>query len=157
MSTMSATSPFRHARPPLHENTGSTARDYLMLERNLLTHLKLALLLSIVASSVLLKAKIVPSGGDGSQEGGRRSGWLALASFEFVAALFTIGAAVWQYFDASEDMRRARPFMESSRYNRAYSFFPQVLTGVQRVHTAIMTGVVAVIFTTCIVYLAVDI
>ncbi|KAL1659087.1 hypothetical protein GGF50DRAFT_131293 [Schizophyllum commune] len=111
---MSATSPFRHACPPLYENTGSTARDYLMLERNLLTHLKLALLLSIVASSVLLKAKIVPSEGDGFTEGGRRSGWLALASFEFAAALFTIGAAVWQYFDASEDMRRARPFMESS-------------------------------------------
>uniref|UniRef100_D8Q195 Protein NO VEIN C-terminal domain-containing protein n=1 Tax=Schizophyllum commune (strain H4-8 / FGSC 9210) TaxID=578458 RepID=D8Q195_SCHCM len=115
MPTMSASSPFRHARPPLYENTGSTARDYLMLERNLLTHLKLALLLSVVASSVLLKAKIVPSEGNGSSEGGRRSGWLALASFEFAAALFTIGAAVWQYFDASEDMRRARPFMESSR------------------------------------------
>ncbi|KAL1747604.1 hypothetical protein HDZ31DRAFT_61081 [Schizophyllum fasciatum] len=133
--------PFRLARPPVYENTGSTARDYLMLERNLLTHLKLALLLSIVASSVILKAKLVPSvAADGAQTGGRKPEWMALASFEFAAALLTIGAAVWQYFDASNDMRDARPFMESSR-----------------VHTAIMTGVVAVIFTTCIVYLAVDV
>lgn len=136
---MSTAVPFRYARPPLYENTGSTARDYLMLERNLLTHLKLALLLSIVAASVILKAKLVPSTEDASQTEGERPQWLALASFEFAAALFTIGAALWQYYDASDDMRTARPFMESSR-----------------VHTAIMTGVVVVIFTTCIVYLAVD-
>jgi len=91
----------------LVENTGSTARDYCMLERNILTHIRLALLLSILSSSLLLDARLVP------QTGNRKatSGTIPLASIEFAAAMTCIAAGLWEYYNGYRDLRIARAFM----------------------------------------------
>ncbi|KAK0446817.1 hypothetical protein EV421DRAFT_1901658 [Armillaria borealis] len=47
------------------ENSGSTARDFCMLERNMLAHIKLALLLSVLSSSLILQARLVPTADEG--------------------------------------------------------------------------------------------
>lgn len=68
-----------------------------MLERNLLSHLKLALLLSLLSSSVLLRARLVPDDSDKPSELSGATG-IAVASLQFTAALAAIGAGVWEYY-----------------------------------------------------------
>lgn len=90
----------------LVENIGSTARDYCMLERNILSHLKLALLLSILSSSLLLHARLVPDSHDD-----QKSSSIPLASIEFVAAMACIVAGVWEYYSGYQDLRNSRAFL----------------------------------------------
>ncbi|KAF8892153.1 hypothetical protein BD779DRAFT_1670497 [Infundibulicybe gibba] len=119
------------------ENVGSTARDFCMLERNLLSHLKLALLLSLLSSSVLLRARLVPepthdpSRNDGSQAG------IPLAAVQFLASLVAIAAGAWEYNSGYRDLRNMRAFLVAVRP-----------------HMAVMSLVAGVIFSTCIVLLA---
>lgn len=94
-------------RHNLVENTGSTARDYCMLERNILTHIRLALLLSILSSSLLLDARLVPQ--PGRQKA--TSGKIPLASIEFAAAMTCIAAGVWEYYNGFQALRNERAFM----------------------------------------------
>lgn len=87
-------------------NTGSAARDYCMLERNLLSHLKLALLLSVLSASILLRARLVPA-----EEMEKEDGGLPLASVEFAAALLCIVAGGWEYYHGYWDLRTSRAFL----------------------------------------------
>jgi hypothetical protein len=89
----------------LVENSGSAARDYCMLERNILSHLKLGLLLSLLSSSLLLDARLVP------QVGHQASGSLPLATIEFSAAMCCIAAGAWEYYNGFQDLKHARAFM----------------------------------------------
>ncbi|KAF9565810.1 hypothetical protein CPC08DRAFT_629080 [Agrocybe pediades] len=115
-------------------NTGSTARDFCMLERNILSHLKLALLLSLLASSLLLHARLVP------EEGSPNPGYnFPLAIVEFLAALIAIVAGIWEYFSGCSDLRNSKAF----------------LTGVKP-HFIFMSIVSGIIFGTCVVLLAMD-
>ncbi|KAF7370614.1 hypothetical protein MSAN_00694400 [Mycena sanguinolenta] len=82
-------------RPDLVANTGSTARDFCMLERNLLSHLKLALVLSLLSSSVLLRARLVP---DNTSTDSSPTTGIVVASLQFIAALAAIGAGAWEYY-----------------------------------------------------------
>ncbi|GLB41824.1 hypothetical protein LshimejAT787_1004240 [Lyophyllum shimeji] len=118
------------------ENTGSAARDFCMLERNLLSHLKLALLLSLLSSSLILRARLVPDPTDHSSEIESKAS-LPLASVQLAAALVTIVAGYWEYESGCRDLRSMTAF----------------LVGVKP-HLALMSVVVAAIFATCIVLLA---
>ncbi|CCL98602.1 uncharacterized protein FIBRA_00604 [Fibroporia radiculosa] len=121
--------------PAFVENSGSTSRDYLMLERNLLSHVKLAMLLSLLSSSVILKARL--SNDPDATVGDPTQIQVPIASIEFGAALCAIGAGVFQYYSYSKDIRDMRGFLVSSK-----------------THFAIMVVVAATVFTTCVVLLA---
>ena len=85
-----------------------------MLERNLLSHIRLATLLLLLASSVLLNARIPspdePSGGT-SQQAGR----IPLASIQLAGALVAIGAGIWEYRRGYKDMRDMRGFLGAAK------------------------------------------
>ncbi|KAF9006068.1 hypothetical protein BDQ17DRAFT_1352667 [Cyathus striatus] len=120
--------------PSLVENTGSNARDFAMLERNILSHLKLALLLSLLSSSVLLQARLVPN-----EPTHTSSGRIPLATVEFSAALVCIIAGAWEYYSGYWDLRKTRAFLASPKP-----------------HLLMMGAVVAIVFATCIVLLVQD-
>jgi len=79
-----------------------------MLERNILSHLKLAVLLSLLASSLLLNTRLVPVETE-------RHNNIPLASVEFVAAILCIIAGVWEYQNGFRDLRTSRPFLEGTK------------------------------------------
>ncbi|GJE90940.1 hypothetical protein PsYK624_070870 [Phanerochaete sordida] len=122
--------------PQICENTGSAARDYAMLERNLLSHLRLASLLLLLAASVLLNARL-PSPSDPSGDTPHSAGSIPLASIEVVTALVAIGAGVWEYRRGYQDMQDMKGF----------------LTAVKP-HFYVMAAVAVVVFATCIVLIS---
>ncbi|KAG1746593.1 uncharacterized protein EDB91DRAFT_1048905 [Suillus paluster] len=113
---------------------GSTVRDFCMLERNFLTHIKLVLLLMLMFSSALLGIRLPgpPGTGQGDSLG---SAGLPLAILQFIAALLTIAAALWEYRTGLDDLMKVRAFFV-----------------VNRVHPIIMAAVTLIIVATCIVY-----
>ncbi|EIM87204.1 uncharacterized protein STEHIDRAFT_120904 [Stereum hirsutum FP-91666 SS1] len=115
---------------------GSTARDFCMLERNYLSHIRLALLLVLISAAVLLQTRL--SGPDEDSEF-RPGKSIALASLEVVAALVVVAGGFWQYDSCLRDMRARRAFLNSTTP-----------------HLAVMTVVSAVVFVTCVVLLADD-
>jgi hypothetical protein len=102
------------------ENTGSTARDFCMLERNILSHFKLGLLLSLLSSSILLHARLPgpspdpsdPNDGDSSKSS--KAG-IPMATIQFVAALVAIAAGAWEYWSKEKDLRSMRAFLMASK------------------------------------------
>ncbi|KAJ7180649.1 hypothetical protein C8R46DRAFT_1210976 [Mycena filopes] len=117
------------------ENTGSAARDFCMLERNLLSHLKLALLLSLLSSSVLLRARLVPDPDNKPTDMSGTTG-IVVASLQFTAAIAAIGAGVWEYYCGYRDIRNMHAFLVAVKP-----------------HLAIISLVAAVVFLTCIIVL----
>ncbi|KIK08884.1 hypothetical protein K443DRAFT_655500 [Laccaria amethystina LaAM-08-1] len=95
----------------LIENTGSTARDFCFLERNILSHLKIALLLSLLSSSLLLRARLVPEKEPHSESGGG----VPLAIIEFITAIACIVAGAFEYYSGYWDLRYARAFMAAAK------------------------------------------
>ena len=104
------------SKPGLIDNTGSTARDFCMLERNILSHLRLALLLSLLSSAILLHARL-PTPSDTEEktptEGSKAS--LPIATLEMVAALAAIAAGVWEYWFGERDLRDMRAFLVANK------------------------------------------
>lgn len=94
------------------ENTGSTARDFCMLERNILSHVKLALVFSLLSSSVLLRTRLVPSKDIPNEP---ESG-LSLAILHVVASLAAIAAGLWEYYNGFRDMRNTRAFLLATKF-----------------------------------------
>ena len=82
-----------------------------MLERNILSHLKLALLLSLLSSSLLLQARLVPSTNDQNTVSS-----ISLASLLFIAAIACISIGLWEYFRGFRDMRMSRAFLTSPKF-----------------------------------------
>ena len=97
------------SQPYVVENKGSTARDFCMLERNLLSHLKLAILLSLLSSSILLRSRLVPEPAPLPDTGDMAS--LPLAAVLFIASLATIGAGAWEYGAAYRDFMNRTAFL----------------------------------------------
>lgn len=95
------------------ENTGSTARDFAMLERNILSHLKLALLLSLLSSSVLLRARLVP---DNTTAPTTSKAGIPIASVQFAASIAAIAAGCWEYHCGYRDLRNMRAFLVATKY-----------------------------------------
>jgi hypothetical protein len=98
--------------PTLLENQGSTARDHCMLERNFLSHARLGLFLMLLASSVLLKARL--PGPDLPKDHPYYGLGIPLATIQVVAALIVIGAGYWAYESGVRDMHARRAFLLSS-------------------------------------------
>jgi hypothetical protein len=97
------------SQPHMIENTGSTARDFCMLERNILSHLKLALLLSLLSFSVLLRARLVPTDG---VEYSHKLG-LPMATIQIIASIAAIAAGCWEYRCGFRDLRDMKAFLVS--------------------------------------------
>jgi hypothetical protein len=99
--------------PPLYivQNRGSAARDFCMLERNLLSHLKLAILLSLLSSSILLRARLVPEPGNLPDTGDMAN--IPLAAVLFAAALATMGAGAWEYNAGYRDFMKMTAFLQA--------------------------------------------
>ncbi|KAF8493186.1 hypothetical protein F5888DRAFT_1724853 [Russula emetica] len=101
--------------PTLLENHGSTARDHCMLERNFLSHARLVLFLMLLASSVLLKARLPgPDLPKDHEEHPYYGLGIPLATIQVVAALIVIGAGYWAYESGVRDMHARRAFLLSS-------------------------------------------
>ena len=95
-------------------NVGSSARDFCMLERNFLSHIKLALLLLLLFSSTVLQARL--SGVDPSASSSRPSDIsIALASLQLAAALCLVLGGFWEYESGFRDMRNMRAFLVSTK------------------------------------------
>jgi hypothetical protein len=86
-----------------------------MLERNFLSHVKLTLLLMLLASSVLLKARLPGPDRPKDHEDHPNFGLgIPLASVEVAAALIIIAAGCWEYESGIRDMRARRAFLTST-------------------------------------------
>ncbi|KAH9072316.1 hypothetical protein EDB83DRAFT_2362273 [Lactarius deliciosus] len=121
--------------PTSIENHGSTARDYCMLERNFLSHVKLALLLMLVSSSVLLQARL-DSPTNPEEHGGSHKLSIPLATIEVISAFIVVGSGLWEYESGIRDMRVRRAFLLSTEP-----------------HFVIVAVIAAVVFITWIVFL----
>lgn len=79
----------------------------------MLAHIKLALLLSVLSSSLILQARLVPTAdaGDYVQEYG-----MPLAIIQFIAALLAIAAGVWEFHVGCRDLMRMRAFLVAPKY-----------------------------------------
>ena len=81
-----------------HRIRGSEARDFAMLERNLLSHLRLALILSLSFASLLLQARLPTPSDPGSAQTPRSRTGLAISWIELIAAVLAIAAGLWEYW-----------------------------------------------------------
>jgi len=86
---------------------GSEARDFCMLERNLLSHLKLALLLSVLSSSLLLHTRLVP----GKEEQHDASSGIPLACVQFAAAIAAIVAGAREYYTGYWNVKKTKALL----------------------------------------------
>jgi hypothetical protein len=141
-----------HLQPYVVPNKGSAARDFCMLERNLLSHLKLALLFSILSSSILLRARLVPDPGDSSDAEDKAS--LPLAGVLLVASLATMGAGAWEYNVGYRDLMNMTAFLHAIKSVLAISSSHFKLLTCCSPHLAVITAVVLAVFGTCVVLVA---
>ncbi|KAG1770734.1 hypothetical protein EDD22DRAFT_769957 [Suillus occidentalis] len=119
---------------------GSTVRDFCMLERNFLSHIKLVLLLLLMFASALLGIRLPGPPGTGQSDSESLGPFsLPLAILQFIAALLTIAAAFWEYYAGLDDLMKVRAFFVSTR-----------------IHHIIMAAVTFIIVATCIIYVAKD-
>lgn len=124
--------------PQYAEITGSTVRDFCMLERNYLAHFKLVLLLLLLLCSSLLGSRLpAPSESDESSHASMGGVRLPVATLLYIAALLTITAAVWEYHNGVKSLLKVRAFLVGTR-----------------VHLFLMSVVSVIAAATCIVYLA---
>ncbi|KAI0318380.1 hypothetical protein OF83DRAFT_31594 [Amylostereum chailletii] len=123
--------------PTVLDNVGSSARDFCMLERNFLSHVKLALLLFVLTTSVLLSVRLPGplAQGDSGSDVTKLS--TPLGSIEAVATVLVILAGVGEYEMGFRDMRMMKSTMASTKP-----------------HLGVMILVSLVVFVTCIVLLA---
>ncbi|KXN92414.1 hypothetical protein AN958_07032 [Leucoagaricus sp. SymC.cos] len=97
-------------RPNEVVNEGSQARDFCMLERNFLSHVKLALLLALLSWSVLLKARLVPEQPEETSD----NGGIPLSAIEYSTALACVFAGCWEYYQGYWDLRKSVPFLRGT-------------------------------------------
>ena len=96
------------------DNIGSAARDYCMLERNLLSHVKLALLLSLLSSSFLLRTRLfLNQPGEGGFDYEHLG--LPLSIILYAAAMFAMVGGVLEFWTGQEDFRSERAFLSSPK------------------------------------------
>ena len=93
----------------------SEGRDYAMLERNLLSHLRLAVLLSLLSASLLLNARLPTPSEPGSAHTLPSTMGLSIAVIEVGAAVVTVAAGVWEYWQGYVDMKAQRGFLRASQ------------------------------------------
>ncbi|EJD02069.1 uncharacterized protein FOMMEDRAFT_87808 [Fomitiporia mediterranea MF3/22] len=124
------------------ENTGSTARDWCMLERNILSHVKLCLLLFLLSASVLLRTRLTSPSNDTDNDEDpstphSHAASLTLACVLMACSLVALAAGTWEYWSSDRDMRTKRAFMNANK-----------------LHPVMLTAVSGIVFAICIVLLA---
>lgn len=100
------------------QNTGSTARDFCFLERNFLSHLKLALLFSVLSSSLILHARLVPDSDENAKDSNVS---LPLAGLQFAASLLAILGGLWEYMHGFHDLINIQAFLTGTKWVEAYA------------------------------------
>ena len=126
------------------ENTGSQARDFCMLERNFLSHVKLALLLAVLSWSILLKSRLVPGQPEKENDNGT-----PLSAVEYAASLACVIAGVWEYYKGYRDLRTSTPFFKGTKWVDSLS--STVILIPCSLHIFFMGVLSVVVFGTCIV------
>lgn len=130
-----------------------------MLERNVLAHFKLGLLLSLLSASILLHARLpapTPDSTDSNNDEDESKAGLPMAIILGIAALTAIAAGLWEYWSGSNDLIHMRAFLVASKY--VPDLYPFVvscrLMHSRRPHSAMLTVVAGVVLSTCIILLA---
>jgi len=98
--------------PLLNEIAGSSVRDFCMLERNYLSHFKLILLLLLLSCSTLLDTRL-PAPGD--KPGSKERPNFPISILQFIAAVLTMAAAVWEYHRGVDDLLKVRAFLVGTK------------------------------------------
>ena len=83
-----------------------------MFERNFLSHVKLALLLMLVSSSVLLRARL--DSPTSPEDHGNHKLSIPLSAIEIITAFVVIGSGLWEYESGMRDMRGRQAFLHST-------------------------------------------
>lgn len=109
-----------------------------MLERNLLSHIKLALLLFLLSSSFLLQTRLFPSHSDQGGFDYERFG-LPLSILLYTAAFLTMIGGIWEFFSGHADFRTERAFLSAPKP-----------------HLVLLSVVSAIILSTCVTLLVTD-
>ncbi|KAI0792191.1 hypothetical protein C8Q75DRAFT_805222 [Abortiporus biennis] len=145
MGALSSPGPSYELLPPtfttmgwLVKIEGSNARDYPMFERNLLTHLRFAMILSMLAGSILLHARL-PSPDSSSPTNGSTEKWkgdIPLASILVGSSVTAIVVGMWEYYRGCQDIRDNRAFLVTSKP-----------------HMLVMAALALVVFATCLALL----
>ena len=86
-----------------------------MLERNLLSHIKLTLLLSLLSWAVLLHARISDSIDSQSKSSRESVSTLPLGLILFVSALVSLLSGIWEYIVGMRNLESKRAFLAASR------------------------------------------
>jgi hypothetical protein len=96
---------------------GSNPRDFCMLERNFLSHVKLALLFVLFGAAVLLQVRLPlkSSGPDDQDTSKTHSITYILAAIAAAAAIFVILAGYGEYELSFRDIRELRPSFKSTK------------------------------------------
>lgn len=101
----------------VHLRQGSAARDYCMLERNLLAHLKLAILLCLLFASILLRGRLpLPDHQAGEKPADVPHAGLSVAALQMASALLLLAGGVYEYHTGIRDLHIGRAFLTSDRY-----------------------------------------
>ncbi|PIL24879.1 hypothetical protein GSI_12766 [Ganoderma sinense ZZ0214-1] len=111
-----------------------------MLERNLMSHLRLALILSLSFASLLLQARLPTPSDPGSAQTPRSRIGLAISWIELIAAVLAITAGFWEYWQGYIDMKTQRGFLRASQ-----------------AHLAVLSLVGVLVFVTCLMLISTDV
>ncbi|KZT37000.1 hypothetical protein SISSUDRAFT_988406 [Sistotremastrum suecicum HHB10207 ss-3] len=117
------------------ENVGSTTRDFLALERNWLTHIRLVVLLSLLSSSILLRSRLSLSP---NAPRDLPHSALPVGSLYFAGAVAVSIASIVQYRSRFRDFFSFKGFLRPSL-----------------AHTIVVTMVALLVFVTCVLLLIV--
>ncbi|EJF64405.1 hypothetical protein BD309DRAFT_876259 [Dichomitus squalens] len=126
--------------PREHKIRGSEGRDFAMLERNLLSHLRLAVLLSLSFASLLLNTRLPTPSDPGSAQTPQSKTGLAISWMELMAAVLAIAAGLWEYWQGYIDMKTQRGFLRATQ-----------------THLAILSVVGIVVFASCLMLISTDV
>ncbi|TFL01965.1 hypothetical protein BDV98DRAFT_566469 [Pterulicium gracile] len=123
----------------LVKNEGSTARDFCMLERNFLAHIKLGVLLALLAFSILLHTRLMEEE-EPDVDQNQPKARIAMASLQIAGALASIAAGYYGYHSGSKDLLAMRAFLGNEK--------PQL---------TIVTAISGIVLVTCIVVFVSDV
>ena len=87
-----------------------------MLERNLLSHLKLGVLLSLLSASIFLRTRLISEPGETDPIPDHTQAAPLLATVQSVAALAALVAGYWQYHSHYRDLYYSRAFLVNNKY-----------------------------------------
>lgn len=88
-----------------------------MLERNLLAHLKLAILLCLLFASILLRGRLpLPEHTPGEDPPDVPHAGVPIAALQLGSALLLLAGGVYEYHTGIKDLRIGRAFLTSDKY-----------------------------------------